>query len=36
MLSVQSMDEQRRIEADDTMPFEPYRQAYLSPQGLIL
>jgi glutamate--cysteine ligase len=36
MLSVQSMDAQRRIEAGDTMPFEPYRQAYLSPQGLIL
>ena len=30
----ESIDERRRIEAADTMPFEDYRQAYLSPERL--
>jgi glutamate--cysteine ligase len=29
-----SVAEQRRIEAADTLPFEQYRQAYLSPDRL--
>ena len=29
-----SVDERRRIEAADTMPFEDYRQAYLSAERL--
>ena len=29
-----SLAEQARIEAADTMPFEQYRQAYLSPERL--
>ncbi|MEO8153625.1 MAG: glutamate--cysteine ligase [Rhizobacter sp.] len=29
-----SVDEQARVEASDTMPFEVYRQQYLSPQRL--
>jgi glutamate--cysteine ligase len=33
-LAVESLLEQRRIEAADTVPFETYRQRYLSPPGL--
>jgi len=33
-LAAESVAEQRRIEAADTMPFEQYRQAYLSPERL--
>ncbi len=33
-LARQSVEEQRRIEAADTMPFEIYRQQYLSPERL--
>jgi glutamate--cysteine ligase len=29
-----SLEAQKRIEAADTMPFEIYRQQYLSPQRL--
>ena len=29
-----SVEEQRRIEASDTLPFEIYRQRYLSPERL--
>lgn len=34
-LAGQSMAEQRRIEAADTMPFEIYRQKYLAPERLV-
>ena len=30
-----SVEERRRIEAADTLPFEEYRQAYLSPERLV-
>jgi glutamate--cysteine ligase len=33
-LAEESLVEQRRIEAADTVPFETYRQRYLSPPGL--
>ncbi|MFY8103215.1 MAG: glutamate--cysteine ligase [Ramlibacter sp.] len=33
-LSAQSIQDQRRIEANDTMPFEIYRQQYIAPQRL--
>ena len=33
-LAAHSLAEQQRIEASDTMPFEEFRQAYLSPQRL--
>jgi glutamate--cysteine ligase len=33
-LSEQSLQEQRRIEANDSMPFEIYRQQYIAPQRL--
>ena len=33
-LSEQSVQEQRRIEANDTMPFEQYRQRYIAPERL--
>jgi len=33
-LAEESIDEQRRIEADDTLPFETYRQLYLAPVRL--
>jgi glutamate--cysteine ligase len=33
-LSEQSLAEQRAIEARDSMPFEIYRQQYLSPERL--
>lgn len=35
-LSAHSLDEQRRVEAADTLSFEEYRQDYLSPQQLVL
>ena len=31
LLAEESRDEQRRIEATDTVPFETYRQQYLAP-----
>ena len=34
-LAEQSVEEQKAIEAADTMPFEIYRQAYLAPRRLI-
>jgi len=34
-LAEQSLAEQRRIEAADTMPFEIYRQKYLAPERLV-
>jgi glutamate--cysteine ligase len=34
MLAAQSLQDQRRIEEADTMPFEAYRQAYLSERRL--
>jgi len=34
-LAAASVAEQQRIEAADTMPFEQYRQAYLSPDRLV-
>jgi glutamate--cysteine ligase len=33
-LAQQSLQEQRDIEARDTMPFEHYRQQYISPERL--
>ena len=30
-----SVDDQRKIEASDTMPFEEYRKAYLAPERLV-
>jgi glutamate--cysteine ligase len=33
-LSEQSLQEQRRIEASDSMPFEIYRQQYIAPERL--
>ena len=33
-IAAESLQEQRRIEAADTMPFEVYRQRYLSPDRL--
>jgi glutamate--cysteine ligase len=33
-LAEESLAEQRRIEAADTVPFETYRQRYLSATGL--
>ena len=33
-LARQSIEEQERIEATDTVPFETYRQQYLSPDRL--
>ena len=33
-LSEQSLQEQRRIEANDSMPFEIYRQQYIAPERL--
>jgi hypothetical protein len=33
-MAAESLQEQRRIEAADTMPFEVYRQRYLSPDRL--
>ena len=33
-MAMESLQEQRRIEAADTMPFEIYRQKYLSPDRL--
>ena len=33
-MAAESLEEQRRIEAADTMPFEIYRQLYLSPDRL--
>jgi len=33
-LAEESLAEQRRIEAADTVPFETYRQRYLSPPNL--
>ncbi|MBK8120611.1 MAG: glutamate--cysteine ligase [Sulfuritalea sp.] len=33
-MAQQSFEEQKRIEAADTMPFEAFRQAYLSPSSL--
>jgi glutamate--cysteine ligase len=33
-LAAQSRDDQLRVEAADTLPFEEYRKAYLSPQRL--
>jgi glutamate--cysteine ligase len=33
-MAAESLQEQRRIEAADTMPFETYRQRYLSPDRL--
>ncbi len=33
-MAVESVAEQQRIEAADSMPFEQYRQAYLSPERL--
>ena len=33
-MAAESLEEQRRIEAADTMPFEIYRQQYLSPDRL--
>jgi glutamate--cysteine ligase len=33
-MAAESLQEQRRIEAADTMPFEVYRQIYLSPDRL--
>jgi glutamate--cysteine ligase len=33
-LAAESLDEQRQIEAADTMPFEIYRQQYLAPERL--
>ncbi len=34
-MAEQSLAEQRRIEAADTMPFEVYRQKYLAPERLV-
>ncbi|HET8610015.1 MAG TPA: glutamate--cysteine ligase [Burkholderiales bacterium] len=34
-MAEQSVDAQRQIEAQDTLPFEDYRQRYLSPETLI-
>jgi glutamate--cysteine ligase len=34
-LSAQSVQEQKKIEAADTLPFEQYRQQYLSAQRLV-
>ena len=33
-MALESLAEQQRIEAADTMPFEQYRLAYLSPERL--
>ena len=33
-MAVASMEEQRRIERSDTMPFEEYRRQYVSPERL--
>jgi glutamate--cysteine ligase len=33
-LAEESVAEQRRIEAADTVPFETYRQRYLAPEQL--
>ena len=33
-MALDSLAEQQRIEAADTLPFEQYRQAYLSPERL--
>ena len=33
-LAAESLDEQRRIEAADSLPFESYRQLYLAPVRL--
>jgi glutamate--cysteine ligase len=33
-MALESLAEQQRIEAADTLPFEQYRQAYLSPDRL--
>jgi glutamate--cysteine ligase len=33
-MALQSMEDQRKIEAADTMPFEIYRQEYTSPARL--
>jgi len=35
-LARESMQEQQRIEAADTVPFEVFRQQYLSPRGLVI
>jgi len=35
-LATESLAEQARIEAADTMPFETYRQHYLAPERLRL
>jgi glutamate--cysteine ligase len=35
-LASESLDEQRRIEADDTLPFEAFRRQYLAPERLIV
>ncbi len=35
-MAAESMQAQQRIEAADAMPFESYRQAYLSPQRLVV
>jgi glutamate--cysteine ligase len=35
-LASESLEEQRRIEAAETVPFEEFRQAYLSPQQLLV
>ena len=34
-MAAESIAEQRRIEAADTMDFESYRQQYLAPQSLL-
>jgi glutamate--cysteine ligase len=34
--AAESLEEQRRIESEDTMPFEVYRQQYLAPERLRL
>jgi len=35
-LARQSVVEQQRIEAADTVPFEEFRQQYVSPQRLVV
>ena len=35
-LASESVLEQRRIEAEETLPFEEFRQQYLSPQRLVV
>jgi len=35
-LAAQSIEDQRKLEASDTLSFEAYRQKYLSPQALVV